>query len=370
MKNLYFCRHGLSQLNLEGRWAGSTETPLTDEGRAQAEAAGEKANELGIDYILCSPLSRAHETARIIARKIGYPEDQIDVNSLVVERHFGELEGEPWQPDLDLDGFADIETMDTIKERAKLTLEHLGTIDADNILVVSHGQFGRVLRHMVHPELPIKGSPRFGNAEIVQLYGGGTGRPTINRIAELQQFIADFAKVERVPQLADTGRPENDVEHSYGLALTCWFLAPKIAPDLDLGKILRYALAHDTVEIHAGDTFIFADPEVLASKSDREDAALEKLAEDWSDFPGMTDYAKGYKDKRDEEAKFVYSVDKILPVLMVDLGEGSDFWKRHKITFDMEADKKQNIRTSAAVAPYYDALLDWMRDNSEFYSEA
>jgi 5'-deoxynucleotidase YfbR-like HD superfamily hydrolase len=58
--------------------------------------------------------------------------------------------------------------------------------------------------------------------------------PSMARIAELQQFIADFAKVERVPQLADTGRPENDVEHSFGLALTCWFLAPKIAPELSL----------------------------------------------------------------------------------------------------------------------------------------
>ncbi|HEX8227522.1 MAG TPA: hypothetical protein VF572_06670 [Candidatus Saccharimonadales bacterium] len=47
-----------------------------------------------------------------------------------------------------------------------------------------------------------------------------TSKPTMQRIAELQQFIADFAKIGRVPQLADTGRPENDVEHSYGLALT------------------------------------------------------------------------------------------------------------------------------------------------------
>ena len=184
--------------------------------------------------------------------------------------------------------------------------------------------------------------------------------PSIDRIAELQQFIADLAKVERVPHLADTGRPENDVEHSYGLALTCWFLAPKIAPELDLAKIFSYALAHDTVEIHAGDTFIFADQAELNSKSDREDAALATMATDWPDFPELIDYATGYKDKRDEEARFVYAVDKILPVLMVDLGERGSFWQRYDITLEMEREQKQTILKSTIVAPYYQKLLDYM----------
>lgn len=33
----------------------------------------------------------------------------------------------------------------------------------------------------------------------------------MQRIADLQQFIADFSRVERVVQLADSGRLENDV---------------------------------------------------------------------------------------------------------------------------------------------------------------
>lgn len=191
--------------------------------------------------------------------------------------------------------------------------------------------------------------------------------PSIDRIAELQQFIADFAKIQRVPHLANNGRPENDVEHSYGLALTCWYLAPKIAPELSLEKIFAYALAHDTVELHAGDTFIFASAEELASKSNREDKALTQLKKDWSDFPEMIDYAAGYKDKRDEEAKFVYAVDKILPVLMVNLGEKSAFWERHKITLQMEADQKVTILKSSYVAPYYQKLLDWLADPNYLY---
>ena len=191
--------------------------------------------------------------------------------------------------------------------------------------------------------------------------------PSIDRLAELQKFVADLARIERVPQLADLGRPENDVEHSYGLVLTCWFLAPKIAPKLSLEKIFAYAIAHDTVEIHAGDTFIFAEQAELDSKSAREDAAIEEIAKDWPDFPELTDFAAGYKAKRDEEAKFVYAVDKLLPVLMVNLGEKEVFWNRHSITLDMEINNKQTILMSEIVAPYYQKLIDWLSDPNYFY---
>lgn len=190
--------------------------------------------------------------------------------------------------------------------------------------------------------------------------------PSMQRLSELQQFIADFGKIFRVPPLADTGRAENDIEHSFGLALSCWFLAPKIAPDLNIEKILKYALAHDTVEIHAGDTYIFADQHVLDSKSEREDAAIAQLAADWPDFQEMTDYAKNYKDKADEEAKFVYAVDKILPVLMCML-ERKDFWVRHKITLDMQVKEKLKVRTSKYTAPYYEKLVEWMSAPDNFY---
>lgn len=122
-----------------------------------------------------------------------------------------------------------------------------------------------------------------------------TNYPSVQRLSELQQFINSFGAVSRVFNLND--RLENDLEHSYGLALICWYLAPKIAPELNLEKIFKYALAHDTVEVHAGDTFVFADAEHIASKSEREDAALEKLYDEWPDFTEMVDYAKVIRKK-------------------------------------------------------------------------
>lgn len=192
--------------------------------------------------------------------------------------------------------------------------------------------------------------------------------PSIDRIAQLQQLIADFAMVYRVPQLADKNRAENDVEHSYGLALTAWFLATHIAPELDQAKILKYALAHDLVELHAGDTFAFGNKEDIASKSDREDAAIEELEKEWQDFVEMIEFAKGYKDKVDEEAKFVFAIDKMLPVIMINLGEKQKFWDRHKITIEMQKQEKEaKMKVSKYVEPYYDRLVEWISNPDYYY---
>jgi uncharacterized phosphatase len=172
MKQLYFIRHGLSEMNKQGVWSGTSETPLSPEGRRQARRAGKQAKTLNIDYIVCSSLSRAVDTAKIIAREIGYPEDKIHINNLFIERHWGPLEGQPWSPDLNLDGFSDIESRDSIIERARLAIEFLKTLDAHNILVVSHGSFGRAMRHHLteHPYSNQRGpnEPIIPNAEIVK----------------------------------------------------------------------------------------------------------------------------------------------------------------------------------------------------------
>src|SRR5690606_14158884 len=96
MRKLYFIRHGLSELNAQGLYAGHTETPLTEEGRLQAKQAGQGATGLGIDLIVSSPLERALETAQIVAHEIGYPEESIITDDRLIERHFGQLEAQPY----------------------------------------------------------------------------------------------------------------------------------------------------------------------------------------------------------------------------------------------------------------------------------
>lgn len=194
-----------------------------------------------------------------------------------------------------------------------------------------------------------------------------TSTPSVERIAQLQQFIAEFSNIERFINMTDTGRKENDVEHSFGLALTCWFMAIHVAPQLNLEKILTYALAHDIVEIHSGDTFIFDAPRV-ATKSDRENDAIKKLYKQWPDFKAMVQTAEEYKNKVNDEAKFVYTVDKMLPALMVNLGEKDAFWNKHKITKEMHASEKTDKMKHSPELEGYDELLnEWLANPDYFY---
>lgn len=186
-----------------------------------------------------------------------------------------------------------------------------------------------------------------------------TNYPSMDRIADLQQLIADFAKVTRAVNLANNGQLENDVEHSYGLAITSWYLHDKIAPELDIEKILKYALSHDIVELHAGDTYVF-DTAAVATKEQREYDASEQLKLEWPDFPELTDYADGYAKKLDPEARFVYAIDKLLPIIMIELDDAKKVWRDKEITLAMERSNKVTIHQSEIMSPYYDLLLTWL----------
>ncbi|OVE79489.1 hypothetical protein BVY00_00280 [bacterium G20] len=168
MKRLYFIRHGESQFNKEKRFAGRTDTPLTDEGQKQAKKAGEDAKKLQIDLIVSSPLSRAYETAGIIATEIGYPKASIKINPLLIERDYGSLSGQVWSPDIDMDGIADIETAESLIKRGSEALASLRQIEVDNVLVVSHGSIGGAIRHHLLKDFPFEDEDGIPNAEIVQ----------------------------------------------------------------------------------------------------------------------------------------------------------------------------------------------------------
>ena len=68
-------RHGQTVWNVENKICGVTDSPLTDLGRSQARALGRQLadNGHGITHILCSPLSRAHETARSLPPRPACP---------------------------------------------------------------------------------------------------------------------------------------------------------------------------------------------------------------------------------------------------------------------------------------------------------
>src|SRR5215510_12991728 len=68
---LYLVRHGATNLTAEDRFSGDIGADLSAEGRSQAERLAARVRDDGISAVYCSPLSRAVETARIIAGGCG-----------------------------------------------------------------------------------------------------------------------------------------------------------------------------------------------------------------------------------------------------------------------------------------------------------
>lgn len=91
MTFLYLVRHGETDWNRERRIQGSTDIPLNETGRLQAARTGRLLSRRRWDGILTSPLSRAYETAEIIADAVGLGEPtRFDE---IVERAYGNAEG-------------------------------------------------------------------------------------------------------------------------------------------------------------------------------------------------------------------------------------------------------------------------------------
>jgi len=192
-------------------------------------------------------------------------------------------------------------------------------------------------------------------------------RPDIHRLLEFQQLLVQFQGIARITHVPGAFEQENDTEHSYNLALTAWFLASYF-PKLDRDKLIRFALIHDLVEIHAGDTYIYADQATLDTKVEREAAALKKLEHDWPDFPDLTAQIHDYEQRQSDEAKFIYALDKIMPIMLIFLGQGHT-WQKEGITPEqLHNAKRHKVALSKEINPYYEQLYELLLQHPHFFT--
>ncbi|HEY2555692.1 MAG TPA: histidine phosphatase family protein [Diaminobutyricibacter sp.] len=158
MTRLSLVRHGQTDWNLAKRIQGSTDVPLNATGRAQAEATGRALAAGAWDAIYTSPLSRARETADIIAARV----DLGDPTPLdgIAERRYGEAEGltgaeilARWPEGMPVPGR---ESREAVVERALPALVELAERhDGQSLIVVSHGGvIGSLVRHVTDHALP------------------------------------------------------------------------------------------------------------------------------------------------------------------------------------------------------------------------
>ena len=169
MTALILIRHGETDWNRDRRIQGATDIPLNDTGRAQAHEAAttlrERLDLAGVT-IASSDLSRARETAEIIAGDLGLEAPRTYRG--LRERSYGEAEG------LDVDEFrrrwgdwhsAEVPGAEPWPQLRRRGIAALGRVVRDHrrataptaspLIVVSHGAFIReIMRHATAGELP------------------------------------------------------------------------------------------------------------------------------------------------------------------------------------------------------------------------
>ena len=93
MGTLVLIRHGQSQWNLENRFTGWVDVPLTEAGREEARRGAELIRGIRFDRAFTSNLRRAQDTLRVVLDAIGQPDVPVERAEALNERHYGALQG-------------------------------------------------------------------------------------------------------------------------------------------------------------------------------------------------------------------------------------------------------------------------------------
>lgn len=158
MKKVYFVRHGESEGNLL-KIHQSQNTPLTEIGKSQAKIVALRFSKIQVSLIVASPYLRAQQTAQVIADKNNL---RIETNNLFTEKRGpSEIIGMSRQSEesrrirkelnehlLDKGGnwrYSDEETIAEFAQRAEQALEFLSQRPEENLAVVCHALFLRMI---------------------------------------------------------------------------------------------------------------------------------------------------------------------------------------------------------------------------------
>jgi broad specificity phosphatase PhoE len=154
---VYVIRHGQTEWNVAGRMQGRLDSPLTDRGRAQADAHGRMlAAQGGVDHVIVSPSGRTRATAELVNAHLDAP---VTLQPALMERDCGVWSGltidqiaarypRDWQGRL-ADPYhhrpPEGENLPDMEQRVAGLLESLVTGSARRIALVTHGVMSRVI---------------------------------------------------------------------------------------------------------------------------------------------------------------------------------------------------------------------------------
>lgn len=186
-------------------------------------------------------------------------------------------------------------------------------------------------------------------------------------LEKLATLLHEVERVKRVARRPDEREATNTAEHSFELAVFCWYIVSVNKLDLNLEKVFKYAIAHDIVEAYAGDTPIH-DEEAKKTKVERESRALERLEKEFPEFQEFTKILHEYERRDLPESRFVYAADKLIDPLNLSMETTQSIWKELDISFDtLIKHKKDKISYNNTILKYWNKLVKKLEDRKEFF---
>lgn len=151
MAEIYLIRHGETEWSVSGQHTGSTDIPLTENGRNRAKLLRPMVDHLEFGLTLSSPLQRARDTAALAGITIN------DIDSDLIEWNYGDYEGittdqirdQVGNPDWTIwDGpIPNGETPAEVSARCQRVIDRCLPVLANdqNVALVAHGHLLRIL---------------------------------------------------------------------------------------------------------------------------------------------------------------------------------------------------------------------------------
>lgn len=184
-------------------------------------------------------------------------------------------------------------------------------------------------------------------------------------VLKLGKLVFDFAKVHRVTYHEDGVTPESDTDHTVMVGVVACSLADALYKELDLGKIARYALVHDIVEVYAGDTNTFNISDTKRKEKEHKEKRALHLIEDQflPTYPWLPREIVRYEAREDKEARFVKAVDKLMTHITHRLNNDAYFKKTRASREDTEKHFKQKFAMlEGSYGKEFPALLVFVKD--------
>jgi 5'-deoxynucleotidase YfbR-like HD superfamily hydrolase len=187
---------------------------------------------------------------------------------------------------------------------------------------------------------------------------------SVKALIKFQTLLKKYNSIYRdCGSIHKLGQQDNDVEHSFRVAMLSWMIIDEYKLKLDINKVIRYSLVHDLPEIYAGDHsihFTYNQKEV----EKKEALAIKKLAKQFPKQKSIWKDLVEYEKRKDPESRFVYLIEKLEPVLIMILS-GKNPHKARKIKLDDFIEKKQRkIKDLDSIAQFINKdVMNYLKKN-------